>query len=122
MNNIVHLDALPFVKSSKKREPRQFWHVVGSGDYGVDCQMGESFAHAFIGYAVNHGLTGGGILQTMVMHIVSKYGGHVPDDEKGLIVGMFYEIEHRLALYAMAAKYHEQNSLALSKQLAECVE
>lgn len=117
MNNVNDLDALPFVQNGKKREPRQFWHVVGSGDYGVDCKTGESFAHAFIGYAVNRGLTGGGILQTVVMHIVSKYGGHVPDDEKGLIVGMFSEIERGLAIYALTARHNEQKANALLNKL-----
>lgn len=87
-------ERLPFAKKGNRKTPSSFWAVSGSGDYAVDCAMGKHYADMFehVAMSSNHCP----VLQNIVMDMVAHYGGVIPATDRGLIVGMFSEIEGNL--------------------------
>jgi hypothetical protein len=47
------ITVLPFVHDATPGADdagRNFWHVAGTGDYGLDCELGTGMAHRAIAY------------------------------------------------------------------------
>jgi hypothetical protein len=83
---------LPFVKDNSKSY-RHFWNVAPTGDYLVDCAIGEKFALAYLEY-----------LQTpntpsLMPHILR----HMPRKVTGIEVGFFTMADHAARAGSSAA-------------------
>ena len=93
-----YYSAMPFVKKEKngKKTNINLWAVSGSGDYGVDCSTGAGFAQYFSLFAKNAGIDSGGVLQNIVIGMIKNYGGEIPENDRGLIVGFLSTIEMEL--------------------------
>lgn len=95
------LDALPFVQSHAN-DRRDFWSVRPTGDYSLDCGIGQVYGEALVRAMREHGKD---VLNFTILDMID-HADHKLD--RGLIVGL-------LSALATALTEQQKPRLAYSK-------
>jgi hypothetical protein len=83
---------LPFVKD-KSKSGRHFWTVVPTGDFAVDCAIGEKYGLAYLEY----------LQTTNITSLMPQILPQMPRKLTGIEVGFFTMVDHAARAGSSAA-------------------